>query len=274
MPSSILHAPSPVALPPASARPLPDQLGQVVWRAHGHAHRPAHVVASGHATLDAVLPGHGWPCRTLTEVVLPQPGQAEWQLLAPALRQVISPHAPVMLLNAPHEPGLQGLQQLGLDARQILHVVAQSKHDSLWALEQALKADCFSSVMAWLPGVAPPVMRRLQSLAGRHSGLLFVFRELAAQTQASAAPLRLRVGLGPCPHPLVVDVFKRRGHPASHSVQIEAWPAALHPLLEGLPSPDVASERRAPIQAPRTHVLLAPTSHVALDRPVAQPVEH
>jgi protein ImuA len=271
---SLLHAPSPVVPPHAPARPLPDQLCQVVWRAHGHAHRPPHVVASGHEALDAVLPGQGWPCRTLTEIVLPQSGQAEWQLLAPSLRQVISAHAPVMLLNAPYEPGLQGLQHMGLDARQIVQVVAQPTHEGLWALEQALKADCFGSVMAWLPGVTPPVIRRLQSLAGRHSGLLFVFREHAAQAQASAAPLRLRVDLGPCPHPLVVDVFKRRGHPAAHTVQIEAWPAALRPLLEGAPSPKVATERRAPVQAPLAHVHLAPNSHVALDRPVAQPVEH
>ncbi|MFN3616779.1 MAG: translesion DNA synthesis-associated protein ImuA [Aquabacterium sp.] len=272
--SSTLCTPSPVAPPQAPTRPLPDQLRQVVWRAHGHAHQPPQAVSSGHEVLDAVLPGQGWPCRTLTEIVLPQPGQAEWQLLAPALRQVTSPHAPVLLLNAPHEPGLQGLQHLGLDTCQIIQVVAQSAHEGLWALEQALKADCFGSVLAWLPGVTPTVMRRLQSLAGRHSGLLFVFRELAAQTQASAAPLRLRLGLGPCPHPLVVDVFKRRGCPAAHTVQIEAWPAVLRPFLEGVPSPEVAKERPAWAQAQAPIVHLAPKSHVALDRPVAQPVEH
>jgi protein ImuA len=43
------------------------------------------VLASGHAALDAQLPGGGWPVGALTELLLPHPGVGELRLLAPAL---------------------------------------------------------------------------------------------------------------------------------------------------------------------------------------------
>lgn len=62
------------------------QVGDALCRADSLACRAAcRVVASGHALLDAQLPGAGWPLGGLCDI-LQEPGDhREWQLLLPAL---------------------------------------------------------------------------------------------------------------------------------------------------------------------------------------------
>jgi hypothetical protein len=65
---------------------LPDITGQAaVWRADELARQAGATRPTGHAVLDAVLPGGGWPVGALVEVLQPQAGQGEWRLLLPAL---------------------------------------------------------------------------------------------------------------------------------------------------------------------------------------------
>ena len=69
-----------------AARHDPEALHPALWRAHrlGRAGAAA-VWRSGFAALDAELPGGGWPCQALTELLLPRPGIGEVRLLAPVL---------------------------------------------------------------------------------------------------------------------------------------------------------------------------------------------
>ena len=87
MPSPALSPASSLAL--ARARPAsaaPEALGGgAVWRADELARNVGATRPTGHAALDAVLPGGGWPVGALVEVLQPQAGQGEWRLLAPAL---------------------------------------------------------------------------------------------------------------------------------------------------------------------------------------------
>lgn len=245
---------------------LPDHLQQVVWSARGQAPAACAVVSSGHAPLDEALPGRGWPCQAMTEILQTQAAQGEWQLLAPALRQVVRPGAPLLLIDPPHEPCLMGLWQMGVPADLVTRVMPRTLAERLWVTDQALKADCFGAILAWMPRTPTEALRRLQAVAAQHGGLLFVMREWRAAEQSSAAPLRLKLSLGAAPHPLQVELFKRRGHPWPQPIVLPAWPESLSAILPAQPRPASVPGRVAvPAQG---------VSHVALDRSLARPVEH
>ena len=76
MPSPALSPASSLALArsrPASA--APEALGGgAVWRADELARNVGATRPTGHAALDAVLPGGGWPVGALVEVLQPQAG--------------------------------------------------------------------------------------------------------------------------------------------------------------------------------------------------------
>lgn len=66
----------------------PGALHPALWRASQVGGGRRAVTASGFATLDAQLPGQGWPHGELTELLLAQPGIGELRLLAPALAAI------------------------------------------------------------------------------------------------------------------------------------------------------------------------------------------
>ncbi|MFT4241295.1 MAG: hypothetical protein QM569_03325, partial [Acidovorax sp.] len=74
-----------------------------VWHAHelGAAQRQAQ--PTGHALLDAQLPGGGWPLGALTEVLQPLAGRHEWPLVLPALAQATAARAGAVVAVA-HRP--------------------------------------------------------------------------------------------------------------------------------------------------------------------------
>ena len=200
-----------------------------VWRASElQAPGGLAVWPSGHAALDAQLPGAGWPCGSLVEVLQIQPGHTEWQLLLPALgswqRHSPLPGEParvgVVLVGPPHAPVMAGLQAQGLQTASLITVNAVEPVQRLWACEQALHSPAVGAVLAWLPHAPVDALRRLQHAATRHGGLLWVFRPLQTQHQASPAPLRLRLDGWSAQGGLVVSVLKRRGPPVGHPVHL------------------------------------------------------
>lgn len=258
---------SPPVSPPPSASTgaaaavcagLPAHLAQAVWSGHGGRSDGGLVLSSGHAALDAELPGGGWPGQALTEVLQAQAGMAEWRLLMPALRALVQRGGHVLLIGAPLRPQASALWREGLPPERLVCVEARTPTERLWATEQALKAGCLSAVLVWLPNVRPEALRRLQACATHHAGPVFVFRPVQAALEPSPAPLRLHLGLGPCPHPMQVRVLKRRGPAHAQAVVLPHWPAGLGALL---PSPAL----------PSPPLPLAPEvdRHVALDRPAA-----
>ena len=203
---------------------LPDITGQAaVWRADELARNVGATRPTGHAALDAVLPGGGWPVGALVEVLQPQAGQGEWRLLLPALG-VGTPPAPsggaLVLVNPPHRPFVPALAAQGLDASRLLvlqgPMLARDAAARVWACEQALRGAGVSAVLAWLPQVRPEQLRRLQMAAQNFQQLLFVMRPLAAQQEASPAVLRL---------------LKRRGPPLTTPLVLPARPERLQALL-------------------------------------------
>ncbi len=258
-----------MSLSVASLRPdhgafaLPEHLAQAVWRGDALGHVQTPVIASGHAALDAELPGGGWPCQTLTEVLQAQTGQAEWRLLSPALAQLVRQGGSVLLIGPPHPPHLPGLCREGLRDDRLIRIDAHTPAERLWATEQALKARCVSAVLSWLPQVRPDQIRRLHACAAQHPGPFFVFRLARAQADSSAAPLRVVLSLGPCPHPLRVEIIKRRGPVLAHPITLPHWPQGLMPLLPTSGS-DTCTDPPLTNPQPRQTPDRSP-HHVALD---------
>lgn len=252
----------PPSLAPSMATPvMPQHLAQAVWRGHALGQAGGQVMPSGHAALDAELPGGGWPCHAMTEILQAPSAQAEWRLLGPVLAHMVQQGGSVLLIAPPYQPYLPGLSQEGLRADRLIRVDARTPSERLWATEQALKSACVCAVLSWLPQVRPEQIRRLHACAAQHPGLLFVFRPAQARSEASAAPLRLQLGLGPCPHPVQVQIIKRRGPMLARTLTLAHWPSGLLPLL-----PDASPPANSPSIEPLVH---RPSHHAALDRPAA-----
>ena len=224
VPSAFKPASMPTPTPPPSSAVQPglpalEQLHPALWRAH-QLGRPQGaqpgVLASGHAALDAELPGGGWPAGTLTELLLPHPGVGELRLLAPALSALQRRQRSLMWFDPPAAPCPWALGALGLDVRQLVVVQSrpsQAAVDALWALEQALKCGHLGGVLAWLPARRPAdALRRLQLAAQAHDGPVFLLRDAQQRSRPSAAPLRLLLSSAG-PDQLRVGVLKRRGPP-------------------------------------------------------------
>lgn len=266
------------ALPSATAAirqleaDLPAHVARAMWRGQDLGEAQGDTISSGFAELDVELPGGGWPGQNLIEILQPVHHQAEWRLLSPAVAALLQQGARLLLVGPPHTPGLQGLVPEGVTPQQLVWVQAHTTAERLWAAEQALKAECLSVILLWLPQARPEHLRRLQACASRHAGLCFVIRPLAAQADASAAPLRLRLELGAWPVPMQVQVLKRRGPLHTRPIVLARWPAGLRPLLPTtLPTvtPPV-SRPGVPAQHPATAASAASRpalAHALLDRP-------
>lgn len=222
--------------------------GDAVWRADALVHHasPAGVVATGHALLDAQLPGGGWPVGALCEILQTHSAQSEWRLLLPALCAAQGQGAKpgvaswVVLVGPPHVPFGPALAAQGLDVQQLLWVKASAPAERLWAAEQALRCAGVVAVLAWLPQVQAAHLRRLQMAALTHAKLLFVMRPAGAQRESSPAVLRLLLlaheaaaGVKACADPdaLHIQLLKRRGPPLAGTLILPARVVVLSELL-------------------------------------------
>ena len=232
---------------PARLRLVSDSSLLDVWRSQDLALQEA-TLPTGHATLDAQLPGAGGPIGGAVELLQERAGQHVWQLLLPALAQRVAQQpGPVVLVNPPHEPFGPSLQAQGLPLPRLLKVQADKAAAHLWATEQALRCADVAAVLAWLPQAKATELRRLQLAAQQHEQLLFVMRPLAAAHESSPARLRLRLE---GTQELRVHILKRRGPPLERPLQLPAHPPRLAALLESRKSrgrvlPPLLSEDRS-----------------------------
>lgn len=172
-----------------------------VWRADALSAAPARVCATGHAALDAVLPGGGWPLGALVELLQQAPAQAVWRLLAPALATL---DGAVVLVGAPLPPFAPALEAQGLAAQRLLWVCADTAAERAWAAEQALACAEVGAVLLWLHE-APPSVRPPIATAESAAGPLAARRNPRPRSAA-------RAGTGEAPSP---SLLLRRLHLAA-----------------------------------------------------------
>ncbi|MBC7621735.1 MAG: translesion DNA synthesis-associated protein ImuA [Candidatus Saccharibacteria bacterium] len=227
------HLPLPPVHP---ARPLrvvgalPPAVAAAIWRGDALGSPVSSVVSSGWALLDQELPGGGWPCHSLSEILSPQPSVLEWRLLGPALRQVVAQGGQVVVVGPPKQPHLPGLLHEGLDQRQLVWIQTDTPAERLWVTEQLIKSGSAGALVAWVPQARQEQIRRLQVSAQSCPGLVFLCRPEAAQHEASAAPLRVHASYG-LDWELRVQVFKRRGAVHDGRVSLPSVPGGLVSVL-------------------------------------------
>ena len=219
-----------LSAPLSPAAPWPRRVADALWRGHQMGTAVSQVLTSGWPVLDRELPGGGWPCRSLTEVLQSCPGANEWRLFAPVLRGLAEAGRTLAVVGPPWSPHLPGLQHQGLSPRQLIWVQAESAAERLWACEQLIRANACGALMAWLPQARAEELRRLQVYAQGHDGLVLLFRPAAAQQQASPAPLRLTLA-HEADWALRVRVFKRRGAPHLDELRLPSVPGGLQAVL-------------------------------------------
>ncbi len=230
--SASFHAVTAAALR-QPGRGVPEVPG--VWQggswgaAAPHRNRP-----TGHASLDAQLPGGGWPLGAMAELLLPAQATQAWPLVLPGLALAVAEGEPgrVVLVAPPHEPFAPALQAAGLPAQRLCVVLPGTCQaaEACWASEQALRCRDVLAVLAWLPHARPEMLRRLHLAAAQQGRWLWVLRPEAQRAQASPAPLRLWVQRAGAE--LRVQVIKRRGPPLLEPVMLPLRPPALPAVLE------------------------------------------
>ncbi|AZD03117.1 translesion DNA synthesis-associated protein ImuA [Pseudomonas chlororaphis] len=188
-----------------------------VWKG-----RPTAPAASpqptGHAMLDAALPGGGWPEAALTEILIAAQGVGELQLLWPTLARLSAAGERIVLVAPPHVPYPLAWQNAGVDLRQ-LAVIQAGERDALWAAEQCLRSGSCGAVLCWPQQADDRALRRLQVAAETGQTLAFAYRSLKEAINPSPAALRLAVEA----RPAQLRVLKCRGGLA-HSAPIAFAP--------------------------------------------------
>lgn len=178
--------------------------------------------STGHAALDALLPGGGWPQAALSEVLVDAPGRGELQLLWPTLVRLSRASEPVVLVAPPDIPYAPAWQAAGMDLRG-LHWVQAQDQEALWAVEQCLRAGCCGAVLCWPQPrlLHDRALRRLQMAAEQGRSLAFVWRPPGMAAQPSPAALRLLLQA----RPARLRILKCRGGTAPETEL--PWPGGV-----------------------------------------------
>ena len=210
-----------------------------LWRAGQLNRQHTHALASGYASLDAQLPGGGWPRAGLAEVLHEQPGLGELRLLAPALADLSQDENRwIAWINPPAIPYAPALGRFGIRSDRMLMIHPKTHEDALWAAEQSARSGTCSAVLIWLDDskLRHSQTRRLQLAARQGNALACLFRHSNAAGHASGAELRLRLHGSQAParstghtdahstgsySNMQVDVLKRRGGWAVDNIAVE-----------------------------------------------------
>lgn len=176
-----------------------------VWKGAGQqAASAAH--PTGHAQLDALLPGGGWPEASLSEILLSAPGSGELQLLWPTLSRLTRAQERVVLVASPLVPYAHAWLQAGVDLHWLI-IMETQEPEALWAAEQCLRSGSCAAVLCWPKRIDDRGLRRLQLAATTGQTLGFVCRSMYEAANPSPAALRLAVDAWP----RQVRVLKSRG---------------------------------------------------------------
>lgn len=206
---------------------LPNSVSSAIWRGTEVGQASQSVVPSGFEALDAQLPGGGWPCNAVTELLQPQPSLCEWRLLSPALAGLVASGGQILLVGPPKRPHAPGLLKLGISEKNLVWIAADTPAERLWTTEQLVKANPRGgAILSWLPQARAEQLRRLQVHAQSCDCPVFLFRPEAAQLDASPAPLRVLASLG-TDWQLNVSILKRKGALMDGSISIPSIPGTL-----------------------------------------------
>jgi cell division inhibitor SulA len=197
-----------------------------LWRGCDMAGQGFHGRSTGFSSLDEILPGRGWPEKGLMEVVSPQWGMGELQLLLPLMRSIIEQGKWILWIAPPHCVYAPALAQAGIDTDHILIVDSETTcKDALWSMEKALQTENCGLVLAWQNWLPSPVLRRLQLAADTGNTLGVVFKK--NDSEHSPSPMRLKIKESSSKRDLFsaaeVTVLKARGNFRPRTAELDLY---------------------------------------------------
>lgn len=232
---------------------LDGELSRSVWRGNQMASAVHQTLTTGYASLDAELPGNGWPNSTLIEMLLQQHGIGEIRLLRPVLAPLAKTKR-IALLSPPFEPQIAAWSAANIDPDNLLLLESTRTADTLWASEQILLNGSCGAAILWQHDVKSDALRRLQLATQASETMFWLMRPASAQDNASPAPLRLV--LSSALDGVNVHIAKRRGpvHDGSLYVRLidgEEDPKDAAPCTRtgNVPADLDAQKRRAQLRA-------------------------
>ncbi len=194
-----------------------------IWRGSELARTGSPGIATGFAPLDAELPGGGWPCGALTEILPQHEGIGELRVLGHALAQLAAQGKFIAWIAPPYLPYAPALAAAGIALERVVIVKTSRDGDSLWAAEQALGSAACGGVLAWPREVRFAQLRRLQLAAESGRCLAVLFRP--GQAAREPSPAALRIALATSAGGLALSILKRRGAPLSRPIFLPALSA-------------------------------------------------
>ncbi len=170
------------------------------------------VLSTGFPALDAALAG-GWPLGELSELLLPEWGLGEFRLLLPALARLSQAPEPggwLLFADPPYCPYAPGLLGAGMALSRLLILRGNTEKEVLWAIEQSVRSNAFSCILAFCEAADGIALRRLQLAAAASRCWLLLLRSERWRRQRSPAGLRLRLTTVTDGR-LQIDILKQRG---------------------------------------------------------------
>lgn len=180
-----------------------------IWRRSASAQPHVRALSTGNAELDAMLPGGGWPCGAVSEILCEYDGVGELSLLMPALADITQRGQRVIFVTPPYTPYAPALAAHGVDLRYVVQIDANPT-EGAWSAEQCLRSGSCGAVLSWLPIADYTLLRRLQLAAESGDALAFVFRPAKAASKTSPAALRLQLHTGA--GQTDIEILKCRGN--------------------------------------------------------------
>ena len=188
-----------------------------VWRAKDAGRYMTSGTPTGHPQLDSTLPGGGWPKSAIMEMVTPQWGMGELQLLLPLMRAVTQQKRWILWISPPYVPYAPALERAGIDMDYVIVIQPDTLcKDALWSIEKALQTQACALVLAWLNWLPNGVIRRFQLAAEKGEGLGVLFR----QRNDPHSPAALRLHLHPSNKGVHVEILKARSSYQYRSVHV------------------------------------------------------
>lgn len=178
-----------------------------VWRGSADAAALA-TEPTGHAFLDTVLPGKGWPKHALSEILMELDGIGELDLIVPTVARLTQAERVVVLVAPPYIPYPIAWSAKGVDLRH-LHLIDATGRDALWAAEQCLRSGACAAVVCWPVKADDRALRRLHVAAETGHALGFAFRP--SNTAQNPSPAATRVQLTARDSETGLRVVKCRG---------------------------------------------------------------
>ena len=140
-----------------------------IWRRSASAQQHVRALPTGVAELDAVLPGGGWPCGALSEILFAHDGIGELSLLMPALAEITRRRQRVVFVAPPYIPYAPALDAHGLDLRYVVQIESNAS-EGAWSAEQCLRSGSCGAVLGWLHQATSEKFRENEYLAHGSNG--------------------------------------------------------------------------------------------------------